>query len=109
MNQKQNCWEYMSCGREPGGKHVDHLGVCPAAAGAGFDGINGGQNAGRFCWYIAGTLCSGKVQGTFARKFEDCLKCPFLREVLRDEGESLIFMALGDHFFRMGDSFINPP
>jgi hypothetical protein len=102
MNQKLNCWEFMDCGRQPGGKHTGELGVCPAASETKVDGINGGKNAGRFCWYIAGTFCSGKVQGTFAAKFEDCLKCPFLREVLRQEGESLVFMAMGDHFYRMG-------
>jgi len=101
MNDKQNCWEYMDCGREPGGRHADDLGVCPAADTAKYDGINDGKNAGRFCWYIAGTLCQNKVQGTFATKFGDCLNCLFLREVLRQEGDLLVFMALGDQFYRL--------
>lgn len=101
MREKKNCWEYMDCGREPGGKRTDELGICPAAVTAEFDGINGGKNAGRFCWYVAGTLCPGMVQGTFVAKFDSCLKCPFLREVLLQEGNSLIFMAFGDHFYRL--------
>ena len=101
MNQKKNCWEHMGCGREPGSKRVDELGICPAATALEFNGINGGKNAGRFCWYVAGTLCPGKPQGTFSVKFESCLKCPFLREVLLQEGNSLIFMAFGDHLYRL--------
>jgi hypothetical protein len=27
---KENCREYMSCGREPGGARVHEYGVCPA-------------------------------------------------------------------------------
>lgn len=104
MIQKKNCWEYLDSGRVPGSEHADELGVYPAVTGAKFDGINGGKNAGRFCWYVAGTLCSGKVQGTYATRFEDCPKRPFLREVLRQEGESFIFPALGDQFCRLGEA-----
>ncbi len=78
---RTNCWEYFKCGREPGGSKVDELGVCPAATEERLDGVNRGKNAGRCCWAVAGTFCKGEVQGTFAKKFEDCLKCPFYREV----------------------------
>jgi hypothetical protein len=89
---KVNCWEFGRCGRQPGGKNTDQLGVCPAAAARQFDGINGGNAAGRSCWAVAGTLCTGEVQGTFAKKFGSCLMCSFYREVERQEGGSFVFM-----------------
>lgn len=80
----------MKCGREPGGVRSDELGVCPASTGNKFDGINGGNAAGRFCWAVAGTLCRGEVQGTFAKKSRDCMQCPFLIEVIKEEGDALV-------------------
>ena len=91
MDQK-NCWEYKQCGREPGGSNVHELGVCPAAIAQACDGINGGVNAGRYCWAVAGTLCKGKVQGTFARKFRNCLACSIYLSVERDEGSAFILL-----------------
>ncbi|HEX7481344.1 MAG TPA: hypothetical protein VF331_26310 [Polyangiales bacterium] len=64
-----NCWEFKHCGREPGGKAEGALGECPAACAHELDGINHGRNGGRVCWGVAGTLCGGVEQGTFAMKF----------------------------------------
>jgi hypothetical protein len=91
MEEKKNCWEYMECGREPGGKNADELGICPASTALLYDGINGGARAGRFCWPVAGTFCNGELQGTFAVKLKDRLKCPFFMTVAREEGSSLDF------------------
>ncbi len=86
-NQKRiNCWEYQSCGREPGGKNSKQLGVCSAAADKTFDGINSGKCAGRFCWAVAGTLCEGKHQGTYVEKQASCHSCDFFKIVLAEEG-----------------------
>ena len=82
---KKNCWEFMQCGREPLGKNVKELGVCPAAAFEKLDGANGGVNAGRTCWLIAGTLCGGEVQGTYARKYQSCTECEFYQSVNGEE------------------------
>lgn len=82
---KKNCWEAKKCGRQPGGKNVHQLGVCPATTETRLDGIHGGRNAGRACWVVAGTLCKAEVQGTFARKFERCEKCDFYIEVREQE------------------------
>jgi hypothetical protein len=49
------------------------------------DGINGGKNGGRVCWAIAGTLCGGRQQGTYAVKLETCLRCDFCQMVLKEE------------------------
>jgi two-component system NtrC family sensor kinase len=60
-SQKIKCWDYMKCGRDK-----DATAKCPAY-----------PNFGRACWVVAGTFCEGKVQGTFAQKYEDCRKCDF--------------------------------
>lgn len=43
--KKQNCWEYMGCGREEGGSRALELGICPAASDSSFHGQNEGKNA----------------------------------------------------------------
>jgi hypothetical protein len=88
--RKTNCWEHKSCGRQPGGDRVAALGVCPAATSAGADGLNQGTSGGRACWVIAGTLCGGAVQGTFAAKMTDCVRCDFYARVKAEEGQAYI-------------------
>jgi hypothetical protein len=83
---KQNCWEYKKCGREPSGAKAEELGVCPASTETRAAGINGGKNGGRACWPIAGTLCGGEVQGTFAQKLNNCIQCDFYQLVGAEEG-----------------------
>lgn len=83
---KQNCWEYKKCGREAGGLNADKLGVCPAATDDRLDGTNSGVNGGRACWPIAGTLCGGKTQGSFAKKIRTCVSCDFFQKVAQEEG-----------------------
>ncbi len=88
--EKVNCWEFKKCGREPGGAKVAELGVCMAAVEVRTDGINGGKNGGRICWAVTGTLCGGKVQGTFARKFANCLlDCNFFKLLMKEERKNL--------------------
>ncbi|HEY5998771.1 MAG TPA: hypothetical protein VI078_05645 [bacterium] len=85
MSAKKNCWEVHQCGREIGGVHVRHLGICPAATNRNLDGVHGGKNAGRSCWVVAGTLCGGAVQAAFANKFKNCQECDFYKSVQREE------------------------
>jgi two-component system NtrC family sensor kinase len=59
------CWEYMKCGRDK-----DSALRCPAY-----------PNYGRTCWAVAGTFCEGKVQGTFAQKYESCKRCEFYQKM----------------------------
>ena len=75
-----NCWEFKNCGRGPGSVRV-----CPVVTEIRADGVNRGTNGGRVCWAIAGTLCGGRQQGTYAVKLETCLRCEFCQLVLRDE------------------------
>lgn len=86
MTDRKNCWEHKRCGRERGGAKVDELGICPAASEGRLDGTHGGTNAGRACWVVAGSLCGGKVQGTFAQKFQSCSTCDFYLRVRTEEG-----------------------
>jgi serine/threonine protein phosphatase PrpC len=84
--KKLNCWEYMKCGREPGGVKVAKLGTCPASVDPTFNGLNQGTNAGRICWLVAGTFCNEKVQGMFAKKQDACRDCIFYKQVHAEEG-----------------------
>lgn len=87
----KNCWEIKNCGRQPGGAKVAELGVCPAASETELDnGKNGGKNAGRYCWRIAGTLCGGKAQGSFASKIVNCMACDFFKQVKQEQGSDFI-------------------
>ncbi len=86
--KKLNCWEYMKCGREPGGKYAAEFGVCPAAEDVSFDGLNKGKNGGRICWAVGGTFCGGKIQGTFAEKRKSCISCEFYRLVRKEQGKT---------------------
>jgi two-component system NtrC family sensor kinase len=61
--QHQHCWEYMGCNQD-----VNHTENCPAY-----------PHFGRICWAVAGTLCSGRVQGTYAQKIHDCHGCGYYR------------------------------
>jgi hypothetical protein len=80
-----NCWEFMKCGRIPGGDKVVELGVCPAY-----------PDNGRFCWSVAGTLCTGKVSGSFVEKKHTCLLCDFYVKVSSEEGKDFIFLSLNE-------------
>lgn len=80
-----NCWEYTNCGRQPGGPRAKELGICPVTTSQDLNGAHGGMNAGRACWVVAGSLCGGKVQGSYAQKLANCWRCDFMNGVKREE------------------------
>ena len=82
---EKNCWEFMECGREEGGRNVASMGICLAATEKRLDGVHGGINAERACWLISGTLCEGEAQGTFAHKDASCMYCDFYKLVEAEE------------------------
>jgi hypothetical protein len=82
---KKNCWEHKKCGREPGGSKAAELGICPVTTFTELDGAHEGLNAGRACWAIAGSLCGGKIQGTYAQKLSNCWRCDFMISVKAEE------------------------
>ena len=61
-----DCWDFKKCGREMNGVNTGERGMCPAY-----------PEDGRQCARIAGTLCGGEVQGTFAMKLSNCMACDF--------------------------------
>ena len=82
---KINCWEFKKCGRQPGGHKEKELGTCPVTIHGDLDGAHEGQNGGRACWVIAGSLCGGKIQGTYAQKLLNCWRCEFMNLVKQQE------------------------
>ena len=89
--KKVNCWEHEQCGREPGGANAHEMGVCPATTMKEADGFCEGKNGGRACLYIAGTYCSGEVQGDYESKKKSCEKCSF-HKLLREEERAKSFI-----------------
>lgn len=85
MQSKLNCWEFMKCGREPGGKNAERIGVCPAVLEKRLDGMNGGKNAGRACWVVDGAICNGESRPTLASKIAACGGCDFYNLVSKEE------------------------
>jgi hypothetical protein len=91
----RNCWEIKNCCRQNPSDRDIIRGVCPAALDTTFDGINRGKNGGRICWYVAGTLCGGQKQGTFADKQLSCLSCDFYLRIKKEEGEAFRIKPAG--------------
>jgi GAF domain-containing protein len=89
---RTNCWEFRKCGHGPGSREV-----CPAALDETSDRVNRGERAGRICWTVADTLCSGGPMGRFVEKREACFSCDFFRLVQQEEGDSfrLFLLAQG--------------
>jgi len=83
--RRLNCWEFNRCGRGLNGGRDSSRGVCPTATAKKADGVHGGRNGGRVCWAIAGTLCDGRVAGTYAAKIATCAACDFHRLVQQEE------------------------
>jgi hypothetical protein len=65
---------------------ICHKELCPAHSEKRLNGVHGGVNAGRACWVVAGTRCGGVVQGEFAQKIGNCMKCEFYLSVVKEEG-----------------------
>lgn|GEM_PF-392663 len=64
------CWEYKKCERQAGGRLASVLGTCPASAPAAED-----------CWLVAGTMCNGTIQGTYAQKYDSCIICDYYNKL----------------------------
>ncbi len=92
MAARQNCWEYMKCGREPGGIFADELGLCPVPTLEYCNGMNRGKCAGRICWAISGTLCMEKISGIFAKELKSCMTCKFYEKVQEEEGDKFVLL-----------------
>ncbi len=84
--QRLNCWEYQGCERGPGGRRSARGEQCPASETEPLNGSNGGTHAGRACWVVTDTLCSGVASGPYERKIYECRKCSFYARVHVEQG-----------------------
>jgi hypothetical protein len=69
------CWEFMNCGRVPGGDKVDEYGICPAY-----------PDHGENCAHLEGTYCHGPMEMAFTRKSAYCMMCEFYRSEHHEKG-----------------------
>ncbi len=51
----EKCWQILSCSEQ----------TCPARE----------FSAGDMCWFVNGTLCSGRIHDTWQEKMEECRSC----------------------------------
>ena len=66
----KNCWDINTCS-------LDKKAACPAWE----------FKAGDSCWFINGTICSGKIQDNWEDKILICKKCNVLKVHLPDIGK----------------------
>lgn len=86
FKKPMNCWQYMSCRREPGGAHTGRFGVCPASTDNRLDGVHGGKNAGRACWVVKGSFTKEAEETALVRGNKDCRTCDFYNAIHFEEG-----------------------
>ncbi|MBF0381387.1 MAG: hypothetical protein HQL69_10235 [Magnetococcales bacterium] len=85
---KKNCWEFQGCGYGPKqNKNRDGL-VCPAAIHEHADGFLGGENGGRACYFIKGTVCCGEGAQTPEDKQKRCNSCSFYSKLSKKYGKT---------------------
>lgn len=100
----RNCWEFKECGREPGGRLVEAMGVCPAATFGAADGFLGGTNGGRACCFITGTMCDDVLQGTYRDKSKNCWECEFYRTLRHEHGAEFSMPGFALHLASRDES-----
>jgi len=62
---RQSCWTAKSCPKETREQ-------CPAWE----------YRLGHLCWFINGTICHGKIQGSWQKKIMLCRKCEFFQSLM---------------------------
>ncbi len=93
----ENCWEFMGCGRQPGGENAREHGICLAAVDESSHGLNGGTNGGRICWTVTGHFSEArKVRCRPARDIPTCTSCLFFKKVLREQTISRFILTQED-------------
>ncbi len=60
-----SCWEIRKCS-------LEFREICPAYE----------FHSGHLCWFINGTLCHGRAQGTWAKKMRICRNCEVFEKAL---------------------------
>ncbi|MBF0444091.1 MAG: hypothetical protein HQL68_00770 [Magnetococcales bacterium] len=73
----KNCWDHHRCGFGPHECNGSEGRVCPAAVHEHADGFLGGENGGRACYFILGTVCCGEGAKPQKEKQKRCKSCSF--------------------------------
>jgi hypothetical protein len=79
VTRRQNCWDFIGCGRGPEAPRHER---CRVADEEALDGFNGGSNGGRSCWAVVGSY---GVDGFACEHTQQCSECDFRRLVAREE------------------------
>jgi hypothetical protein len=95
---KVNCWEFQTCDKHAAGEQGNHIVVCPVFKETKLNGIHGGENGGRACWIVPGTLCGGRIKRSLIPKFMACNLCDFKKAVLKEERSDCV---VSDKFLNM--------
>ena len=84
-----NCWEFMQCGREPGGANTYERGVCQVTTCEKLDGVHNGKNGGRCCWIFFSIFsCGAGNPKNLKEHIATCRQCAFY--ILLHESEELL-------------------
>ena len=86
-----NCWEFKKCEREPDGKNSEKLCVCEASVENKFDGINHGNNAGRYCWKVKISEENQNEAAETLSAIMTCIECDFSLKSKQKKRINLIF------------------
>jgi hypothetical protein len=58
----KRCWEYKNCGEREDCAVYQKYKDKPIVP---------------LCWYVAGTMCGGQIQGGYAKKIDSCRHCDY--------------------------------
>jgi DNA-binding XRE family transcriptional regulator len=70
MDQEEDldkCWNILKC---PDNRREN----CPASE----------FNSGDLCWFINGTMCSGKIHNSWEEKMNECMKCKVFKQLFQE-------------------------
>ena len=84
-----NCWEFKKCGRETRGENAQKLDICRASIEDKLNGINHGNNAGRYCWKVKISEENQNAAETLSA-IMTCIECDFFIKVKEEEKIYLI-------------------
>jgi hypothetical protein len=96
MVKRINCWEFMQCGKGPGGNGNSESALCPVARQSIAGGFNHGFNGGRICWLIADRQCNETLVCSPEQDSRSCDSCEFHARVKSEEGLRDICRNVGD-------------
>ncbi len=90
---KKNCWEYNKNCRNVHGAADSRSLPCPSSTMVSLSGLNGGKNAGRICWNIAGSFSGHGIRKIALNDRPSCVRCDFFKLVEAEEGDNFKFLT----------------